>query len=694
MSINELNQIYTSFQTQFPIEKLKSLTLEEYTNLDRDNSFCYWLETKTESLGSIWGGSAYKFGIFRIAGDIKPSNKAKNDGVYAWYTKYGDDAKTAYSAILKNIIAVAEAAQSHNFQLIDSIDLGPSYKWKIAFLYSNNSLLNIYAQDGLRYLSKKYGLENYKKAKISELQAFLISKAEGKDLFEFSNQLWTEWLSSDEYKKQNDKELENDNEVSEIDNKSYSIISKIPKKFICENFSECEFSKQYIKSLLTKPFTILAGNSGTGKTQIAKQLADYLGVTFSEAKSFQTGQIIDGWMIKKISEDTIYLTNDKEPTRLRPIQKDLLNEFVEYYSNNPDRLSQRFPEDREIIRDSENAKFDKFVYGYDATLKVLAKEVIESKYDVYKDENTNTIANKLIVPVGSDWTDNTKILGFYNPLKKTYESTKILDFILLARDNPEIPFFLILDEMNLSHVERYFSDFLSAMESHEKIILYSKDEDCDSDIPESIDLPENLFVTGTVNIDETTYMFSPKVLDRANVIEFIPAQSDILANFAVETQPIEIEPVNDGSAEGFLALAKTVRETTTLPAGSDICKTILEGISNILDGSGFEFAFRTAKEIRLYINAAYALAQNDEKTLSEEDYVNLMDEQLLQKILPKIHGNRSQVGLLLKNLQDFCDSKIVKYNNNDIQGYNLKNSKEKITRMLKQLETSQFTSFI
>ena len=682
MSINELNQIYTSFQTQFPIEKLKSLTLEEYTNLDRDNSFCYWLETKTESLGSIWGGSAYKFGIFRIAGDIKPSNKAKNDGVYAWYTKYGDDAKTAYSAILKNIIAVAEAAQSHNFQLIDSIDLGPSYKWKIAFLYSNNSLLNIYAQDGLRYLSKKYGLENYKKAKISELQAFLISKAEGKDLFEFSNQLWTEWLSSDEYKKQNDKELENDNEVSEIDNKSYSIISKIPKKFICENFSENEFSKQYIKSLLTKPFTILAGNSGTGKTQIAKQLADYLGVTFSETKSFQTGQIIDGWMIKKISEDTIYLTNDKEPTRLRPIQKDLLNEFVEYYSNNPDRLSQRFPEDREIIRDSENAKFDKFVYGYDATLKVLAKEVIESKYDVYKDENTNTIANKLIVPVGSDWTDNTKILGFYNPLKKTYESTKILDFILLARDNPEIPFFLILDEMNLSHVERYFSDFLSAMESHEKIILYSKDEDCDSDIPESIDLPENLFVTGTVNIDETTYMFSPKVLDRANVIEFIPAQSDVLANFAAETQPIEIEPVNDGSAEGFLALAKTVRETTVLPAGADICKTLLEGISNILDGSGFEFAFRTAKEIRLYINAAYALAQNDEKTLSEEDYVNLMDEQLLQKILPKVHGNRSQVGTLLSNLSKYSEEK------------NLKESKKKIDRMLKQLETSQFTSFI
>lgn len=361
---------------------------------------------------------------------------------------------------------------------------------------------------------------------------------------------------------------EKSKKLSLSDSRKFSIVNSNLKN---------EFSIRYTNSLLSKPFTILAGNSGTGKTKIAKDLATWLGK---------------------------------------------------------------------------------------------------------KDENTGTIANKLIVPVGSDWTDNTKILGFYNPLKKTYESTKILDFILLARDYPEIPFFLILDEMNLSHVERYFSDFLSAMESHEKIILYSKDEDCDSDIPESIDLPENLFVTGTVNIDETTYMFSPKVLDRANVIEFIPAQSDVLDNFASETQPIEIEPVNDGSAEGFLALAKTVRETTTLPAGSDICKTILKDISNILDGSGFEFAFRTAKEIRLYINAAYALAQNEGKTLSEEDYVNLMDEQLLQKILPKIHGNRKQIGSLLEKLETFCTEK------------SLSLSLAKVQKMKVRLENYQYASFI
>lgn len=88
--------------------------------------------------------------------------------------------------------------------------------------------------------------------------------------------------------------------------------------------------------------------------------------------------------------------------------------------------------------------------------------------------------------------------------------------------------------MNLSHVERYFSDFLSAMESDEEIPLYKKPfhkengEECEDVIPEKLRLPKNLFVTGTVNIDETTYMFSPKVLDRSNVVEFNPQKTDVV----------------------------------------------------------------------------------------------------------------------------------------------------------------------
>ena len=144
----------------------------------------------------------------------------------------------------------------------------------------------------------------------------------------------------------------------------------------------------------------------------------------------------------------------------------------------------------------------------------------------------------------------------------------------------------------------------------------------------------------------------------------------------------EIIPVNDGSAEGFLALAKEVRKLTTLPNGSDICKSILEGISHILQGSGFEFAFRTAKEIRLYMNAAFLLAQNEGNTLTEADYVNLMDEQLLQKILPKVHGNRKQIGNLLEKMETFCTEK------------SLTLSLAKVQKMKVRLENYQYASFI
>lgn len=213
MNANEAEKLYKEFQEHFPIEKLKTMSLEEYTNLDRSNSFCYWLEKKTESLGSIWGGSSYKFGIYKSAGEIKYSGKAKNDGVYAWYAKYGDTKEVAFKNILSNIIEIAEASQKHDFSKIDRIDLGTSYKWKIAYLYSNMGLLNMYAEKGLRFIAQKHGLEDYKKAPISDIQTYLINQAQGKNLFEYSGELWNEWISSDEYKKQNDKELESDEEI-------------------------------------------------------------------------------------------------------------------------------------------------------------------------------------------------------------------------------------------------------------------------------------------------------------------------------------------------------------------------------------------------------------------------------------------------------------------------------------------------
>lgn len=458
--------------------------------------------------------------------------------------------------------------------------------------------------------------------------------------------------------------------------------------------SNCEkTAKSYYISLLSKPFVILTGNSGTGKTQIAKKLSEFYSVKLNDNTEslenlfryrLEKNLDIAGIKLHSVSKNAIEVFNTKN--RKICISFGILQEYLNWFITNGENKTT-------VREDMQKAgEYDGQSYSWDNTyLEKIAKFLYAYQQ---KKESCNYVSNHLLVPVGADWTDNTKILGFYNPLKNSYQSTPILDFILLAEKYRDIPFFLILDEMNLSHVERYFSDFLSAMESGEPIPLYKREKNIDCNFPESIILPDNLFITGTVNVDETTYMFSPKVLDRANVIEFIPDEIDVLKNFREELVPNKIEPANDGSAERFLVLAKHVRESTKLSNDVEEAEKILKGLSDILKDTGFEFAYRTTKEIRHYLNAAAKLAENDGKVLTEEDYINLMDEQLLQKILPKIHGNRSQIGNLLNNLSNFCDSKSVEIDGKTIRGFNLPLSKKKINRMIKQLETSQFASFI
>lgn len=139
-----------------------------------------------------------------------------------------------------------------------------------------------------------------------------------------------------------------------------------------------------------------------------------------------------------------------------------------------------------------------------------------------------------VVAVRPDWTDNRGLLGYYNPILQEYATTDFLRLLLRAEaeereadanGRPPEPYFVILDEMNLARVEQYFSDFLSAIESGEPIELHNDDDvetgekSDDVPVPKKIRVPTNLYFTGTVNVDETTYMFSPKVLDRGFVME-------------------------------------------------------------------------------------------------------------------------------------------------------------------------------
>lgn len=184
--------LYQQFQNTFPLERLADMPLEDYTNLNKENSFCYWLESRTSDLGSIWGGSSYKFGIYRYKN--KPSatdNRILCDDQYAWYAKYGKaTAQEAYKLVLEAVKEVANAAKEHNLEAIDNIDtLGDTVKWKIAFLYSEESLIPVYNHNMLEKLAAHFGLENPKERKISELQLFLWERKGDADLYDYYDSL-------------------------------------------------------------------------------------------------------------------------------------------------------------------------------------------------------------------------------------------------------------------------------------------------------------------------------------------------------------------------------------------------------------------------------------------------------------------------------------------------------------------------
>lgn len=299
-----------------------------------------------------------------------------------------------------------------------------------------------------------------------------------------------------------------------------------------------------------------------------------------------------------------------------------------------------------------------------------------------------------IVPVGADWTNREPLLGFPNALQeKAYVQPEsgVLDIILKADNDKNKPFFLILDEMNLSHVERYFADFLSTMESDEEILLHAGEEDWDG-IPPKIRLPKNLFIVGTVNIDETTYMFSPKVLDRANVIEFRVTAEEMTA-YLNQSGKVELGILKGQGAsmeESFVALANNKELNYTAQEAMNVA---LIGFFGQLKVAGAEFGYRTASEIRRFAAVAEAMETN---WTTEE----ILDVVIMQKLLPKLHGSRRKLEPVLKTLITLClstDAKSEDYlqpkADAEISKVLYPIALEKLQRMYRGLIDNGFTSY-
>ncbi len=307
-----------------------------------------------------------------------------------------------------------------------------------------------------------------------------------------------------------------------------------------------------------------------------------------------------------------------------------------------------------------------------------------------------------LVSVRPDWSDSSDLFGHVN-LNDKFIPGAIIDFVKDAQDHPEVPYFLCLDEMNLARVEYYFSDILSVIETRElkdgrvvtdPLVLenaYGIDEEAAKKYGTLI-IPENLYIVGTVNMDETTFPFSRKVLDRANTIEF--STVDFLSVPAVpfnEVQPMNLG--NDFIKADYIFFSQCASEEIYV---NELCVELQE-INKVLEKANAHVGYRVRDEIVFYM-----LNNKNAELLNRNE---AFDNEIMQKILPRIQGSSAAVKNMLCELFKRCAGEYESYQteSDDISSKMFKaaqksdckyrKSAEKIAFMVRRFEEDGFTAY-
>ena len=323
-------------------------------------------------------------------------------------------------------------------------------------------------------------------------------------------------------------------------------------------------------------------------------------------------------------------------------------------------------------------------------------------------------ANFELIQVKPNWHNSMDVVGYKSNIGGThYEFTPFVEFVARAWQHQEIPFFLCLDEMNLAPVEQYFAEFLSAIESRSlengnyvtdpivkpfesfdtkdsngnitdklsdrmvaKLIgaidTQPKAELSDWFKKKGLTLPKNLIVMGTVNMDETTFSFSRKVLDRAMSIEM----NDVnYKGFFEGITEDDVPELNEEYADSLIN--RPLRGLMADNNYKDEVQTYLSAINNVLDDTPFKLSYRAANEALLYVSASFKYGC--------DNVANALDEFTLMKILSRIEGDKRS--LVTKNGEDL----LVALSNVITDAY--PKSSKKLGIMSKTLSTKQFVSY-
>lgn len=355
--------------------------------------------------------------------------------------------------------------------------------------------------------------------------------------------------------------------------------------------------------------------------------------------------------------------------------------------------------------------------GKSRIVRELAKACWKDGDEEYGKNNPR---NFYMVQVKPNWHDSTELFGYVSRIsgKPEFVAGDFLKFVVKAWEEPNVPYFLCLDEMNLAPVEQYFAEYLSVIESRKSadgiittdplfkkpfedrvyetnikygeeidwyqqlVIQLTSNEDLQQQFyKEGITIPQNLFVVGTVNMDETTFSFSRKVLDRAMTIEM--NEVDLYGGLDKE-----------GSEIGYIGncIIGTAAEGKDVYAeNKELCNQViayLEKVNNVLDKTPFKIAYRTRNEFLLY-------AVNRQLLDKDSQLWQTLDEMTSMKILSRIEGDSERTKEPLNALKALVEENLLNQIPEPEEGKEkLKSITDtKIEEMLKKLRDSGYTSY-
>lgn len=578
------------------------------------------------------------------------------------------------------------------------------------------------------YLFDPKIIENYLLSiKVKPFVIFTGNSGTGKTKL---SQLFAEYISDSTQNSGNNSSLINDNEFlsvkvpvnkSSFENTGWTLSNKYLYDVLPIKESQCDCD-MWVDNIPAKAYVRVQMQLEYDKNN--EKLKNYFKNLFSQGTSkivdlkINVGAFKEIYDCKSNNENFIILEQNSNKTAFNERQWFMNNNIFNYLpfksgyvgcnivvedikSTAKIRLMPRlyFKKNKELqdyLKENEGKKVEVKIktdnFNFDNFHPIWEKEKDDST-DYKKDPNYK------IVPVGANWTENRHVLGFYNVITEEYNETPSYSLIKAAKNDIGSPYFLILDEMNLSHVERYFADFLSAIESGQPIPLYSNDDE-----NYELDIPDNLLIVGTVNVDETTYMFSPKVLDRANTIEFPTMAAKEYMNsdfkeFDFKNINYLMNPLEDLDVRNMNVYdLKDIFMFINCSEGNlwDVLSNELDVFQSILKKINFDFGFRVINEILRFMFVSW---RYEDSPQNWENWERYFDAQVKQKILPKLHGSQKAIGQTINELFNAClierknnaDARLVDLTKDDCRYYT---SAVKLQNMAKILSNQRYVSFI